>query len=399
MFGWEFPPYNSGGLGVACEGLVRGLVNQGVKITFVLPKKVDCQSSLCKIIFADFNIKSRIFNSLLSPYLTSKSYQDLVRRAGRGGIYRRDLISEVLRYGQAGRRIALAEDFDLIHSHDWLSFPAGLAAKKISHKSLVAHIHATEFERTGGHHVNQEIYEIEKEGLSKADMVIAVSNLTKTKIIQHYGIEPEKVRVVHNAVEYKDFMYLGGDLPDLKSSGQKIVAFVGRITLQKGPDYFLRAAKKVLDQRPNVLFIIAGAGDMERQIIEQAAWLDIADKVLFAGFLRGNELAKVYQMADLYVLSSVSDPFGMTPLEALANGTPVLISKQSGVAEVLHHCLKVDFWDIDQMANKILAVLEQPELYQCLKENGHQEVRKLSWQDAANKCIEVYKEVLNFSAI
>ncbi len=400
MFGWEFPPFNSGGLGVVCKYLIKALSNQGIKITFVLPKKLDCQSSFCKIIFADVPLKIKIkgINSLLLPYITSITYRDLFQNNKEQSIYSPDLFGEVLRYGQEARKIALSEDFDIIHAHDWLSFPAGLESKKVSGKPLIVHVHATEFDRTGGNNVNQRVYEIEKQSFSEADKVIAVSNFTKNKVVQHYGVEPEKIEVVYNALEQEDFprpKEKKGDLEGLKKAGKKIVLFVGRITIQKGPDYFLRAAKKVLEKNPNVLFVIAGAGDMEIQIIETAAWLGIADKVLFAGFLRGEALARAYQMADLYVLPSVSEPFGLTPLEALFNQTPVLISKQSGVSEVLSHCLKVDFWDIEEMANKILAVLEYPELYESLKENGSQEAKRFSWQDSAQKCIEIYDQLLS----
>ncbi len=394
MFGWEFPPFNSGGLGVACEGLTKALASQGIKISFVLPKKIDCRSSFCKIIFADETLKIKAVNFLLSPYITSKSYKNLVGAIQKPGIYSPGLVGEVMRYSKEAKKIALLEYFDIIHAHDWLSFPAGLEAKKVSGKPLVVHVHATEFDRSGGNNVNQQIYEIEKEGLEKSEVVIAVSNFMKNKLIQYYGINPGKIRVVYNATEHKDPPRLDEGLFGLKSAGKKIVLFVGRITLQKGPDYFLQAAKKVLEKNPDVFFIITGSGDMETQIIEESAKLDIADKVLFTGFLRGDALSKVYRMADLYVLSSVSDPFGITVLESLTYGTPVLISKQSGVSEALSHCLKVDFWDTNEMANKILTVLEYPELYQCLKENGSQEVKKFSWDDSAQKCIEVYSQIL-----
>ncbi|MCG2809146.1 MAG: glycosyltransferase family 4 protein [Candidatus Portnoybacteria bacterium] len=396
-FGWEFPPYNSGGLGVACQSLTKALMNQGLKIIFVLPKKMDYQSSCCRFVFADSSLKIKTVNSLLQPYMTSVSYQNLVKKDKFPNIYRAGLFGEVDRYGYEAKKIARAENFDIIHAHDWLSFPAGLAAKKVSGKPLVVHIHATEFDRTGGDNLNRRVYEIEKEGCAQADAVIAVSDFTKNKITQHYGINPNKVKVVHNAINYDEFRVPDkGRLP-LKAEGKKIVLFVGRITIQKGPDYFLRAAKRVLDRRSDVFFIMAGAGDMEAQLIQEAAFLDISDKFLFAGFLRGDDLVRVYQAADLYVLSSVSEPFGLTPLESLAYGTPVLISKQSGVSEILNHALKVDFWDIDEMANKIISVLEHQELGQSLKENGEEEIKKISWRDSAQKCVEIYNQILTNS--
>ncbi len=409
MFGWEFPPFNSGGLGVACEGLVKALSSQGTSISFVLPKKIqdqlksfDYRSSFCRFVFARPHLSIKRVDSLLSPYITSKAYQTfhqafcqgLALEDERESFYSPDLFGEVLRYGQEGRKIAIAEDFDIIHAHDWLSFPAGIAAKKVSGKPLVVHIHATEFDRTGGNNVNQRVYEIEKQGFSEADKIFAVSNFTKNKIIQHYAVDPQKVVVVHNAIEKKGLLYKKRNPESLRKIAEKIVLFLGRITIQKGPDYFLEAAKKVLEKKQDVFFLIVGSGDMETQIIEKAVHLGIADKVLFAGFLRGDELARAYQVADLYILPSVSEPFGLTPLESLAHGTPVLISRQSGVSEVLSHCLKVDFWDINEMAEKILAVLEYPELEQALIENGGREVERFSWQNPARKCIKIYNELV-----
>ncbi|MFH1188601.1 MAG: glycosyltransferase family 4 protein [bacterium] len=415
MFGWEFPPHNSGGLGTACEGLVRGLLANGVSVTFVLPKKLnyeDCETEQFKMLFADSvddpiiaKLKIRTIDSPLRPYITSRAYQELIeqerirlRLNDENSYYSPDLFGEVLRYAAMARKIAVIENFDVIHAHDWLSFPAGLAAKQISGKPLISHVHATEFDRTGGHGLHGRVYEVERKGIHDADAVIAVSNFTKNQIIKNYSASPEKVHVVHNAVEYHDILTSGTldeKMAGIKASGKKIVLFVGRITLQKGPDYFLRAAKRVIEHYPNVMFVIAGSGDMERQMIEDAASLDIADKVIFAGFLRGQELSRAYRMADLYVLPSVSEPFGITPLESMAHETPVLVSKQSGVSEIISHALKVDFWDTDEMANKIVAVLENPELYYTLRENGFAEVKKFSWKKAAEKCVALYKKVSN----
>ncbi|MEK7193602.1 MAG: glycosyltransferase family 4 protein [Patescibacteria group bacterium] len=394
MFGWEFPPHNSGGLGVACAGLARGLANRGIGITFVLPKKVGVSADFLKIIFADISgIKFREIDSLLSAYATSVSYREIRSRTV-SSIYGKGLFEEVMRYALRAYHLAKEEDFDLIHAHDWLSFGAGLAAKAASGKPLIVHVHATEFDRTGGMNINKRVYEIEKEGMEKADAVIAVSQFTKNIIVRHYGIDPNKINVVHNAVDIFEPGHFASELLELKRDGRKIVLFVGRITLQKGPDYFLQAAKKVLEYNSRVLFLVVGSGDMERQLIEQASSLGISDKVLFAGFLRDQELAKVYRVADLYVLPSVSEPFGITTLESLAHGTPVLISRQSGVAEVLSHALKVDFWDIDEMANKIVSVLAYAPLHACLRENGNTEVKKLSWGRSAEQCSGVYNEVM-----
>ena len=260
---------------------------------------------------------------------------------------------------------------------------------------MVVHVHATEYDRTGGQGLNREVYEIEKEGVNKADAIIAVSNFTGKKIIDHYGVCPDSVNAVHNAINYDDYSSANKSRFLLKAKGKKIVLYVGRITIQKGPDYFLQAAKKVLERRDDVLFVVAGSGDMEAEMIEKAAALDIADKVLFAGFIRDRDLIKAYQMADLYVMPSVSEPFGLTPLESMVYGTPVLITHQSGVAEILKNALKVDFWDTDEMANKILAVMEHRPLKKTLISNGFKEVKKFNWQSAAKKCINIYQNVIN----
>ena len=411
MFGWEFPPYNSGGLGVACEGLVKALTQKGLEIIFVLPKKLDYKPALCRFIFASEpapkkskkikSLQTRVIDSPIYPYITSGVYFEAIEilkdRLGPGQklIYGSDLVSEVARYAEEAKIIALNEDFDLIHAHDWLCYPAGIEAKRLTRKPLVVHIHATEFDRTGGQSVNQQVYEIEKRGFEEADLIIAVSQFTKDKVVEYYGIKPEKIRVVHNAVDCEGFSKTAEKVFALKKAGKKIVLFVGRLTIQKGPDYFLRAAKKVLERRPETLFVIAGSGDMEAQLIEEVAAFNIAENVLFAGFVRGKELAQLYQLADLYVLPSVSEPFGITPLEALVAGTPVLISKQAGVGEVITHCLRADFWDINEMANKILAVIDYPELKEALSEGGLKEVKNIVWEDTGEKCLEVYREALN----
>ncbi|MDO8492678.1 MAG: glycosyltransferase family 4 protein, partial [bacterium] len=359
MFGWEFPPHNSGGLGVACLGLTRALAREGFDITFVLPKMVPISSGHVKIKFADIsNVRFKSINSPLSPYLTSGKYGKLF--GGGSGLYGPNLISEVKRYALLGGALVLEDEYDVIYAHDWLSFGAGLEAKRISGKPLIVHVHATEFDRCGGASgINNEVYELERVGMEDADCVIAVSQFTKDTITRYYGIPAEKVIVVHNGVDDATFPYRemkSTRLGALKKAGYKIVLFAGRITLQKGPDYFIRAAKRVLEYNPKVIFLVVGSGDMERQVMQEAAYYKIADKVLFTGFLRGDDLAESYDIADLYVMPSVSEPFGITPLESMRVGTPVIISKQSGVSEVVHHALKVDFWDTEEMANKILSV-------------------------------------------
>ncbi|GAI04335.1 unnamed protein product, partial [marine sediment metagenome] len=252
--------------------------------------------------------------------------------------------------------LAENEQFDIVHAHDWMTYPAGIAVSAVSGKPLIVHVHSTEFDRSG-ENVNQTIYDIEREGMEWAAKVIAVSYFTSNIIISRYGISGEKVEVVYNGVERNGNWSLAGSGI---GKDERIVLFLGRITMQKGPEYFLQAAKKVLDVMDNVKFVMAGAGDMMHRAVEMAAELGIGQKVLFTGFLHGEDVQKIYKMADLYVMPSVSEPFGIAPLEALDNDVPVIISKQSGVSEVLTHALKVDFWDVDEIANKIIAVLKYP---------------------------------------
>jgi len=399
MLGWEFPPVFSGGLGTACFGLTKGLNNQGVKVTFVMPKGPSNLKGeyvnlvVAEYLFQDENFKIKRIDTLLSPYVTSDSYtKEYVRHsrvdAGTSLLYGRDLYEEVQRYAQRVKLMAVKETFDVIHAHDWLTYEAGIIAKKASGKPLVVHIHATEFDRTGGNKLNQHVYDIERMGFHQADRIVAVSNYTKNKVVEHYGVSPEKITVVHNAVEFESYN------PCKIEKKDKIVLFLGRITLQKGPEYFLFAAKKVIDKDPDIKFVFAGSGDMESRMIDMAADLGIARNVLFAGFLKGEDVYKAYQMADVYVMPSVSEPFGITPLEAMKAGTPVIISKQSGVSEVVNHVLKVDFWDIDDIAGKIISLIHYEILNKELKEHGSLEVKKFDWNIPAKKCLKVYEELM-----
>mgnify|MGYP001611925804 CR=1 FL=1 len=395
MFGWEFPPMSSGGLGTACYGLTKGLSSKGIGITFVVPYAADItDASFLNLKSASnmVNLKIRKVDSIIKPYMTSDGYSSYLRKKPEGisKIYGTTLLDEVYRYNLAAAKIAEEEDFDIIHCHDWMTFGAGMIAKKKKNKPLVLHVHATEFDRTGGNNVNQYVYDIEREGMQKADLIIAVSNFTKNKIIDHYGVPRNKIRVVHNAVDFSQHYY---DESFEINKTDKIVLFLGRITLQKGPDYFLEAAKKVLEKEKNVKFVIAGSGDMESHIIEKSAEMGLAGKVLFAGFLNPDEVEKAFKMADIYVMPSVSEPFGITPLEAMKNKTPVIVSRQSGVSEVIRHCLKVDFWDINEMSSKIISLLRYKPLHEALKEQGYQEVKKFNWNIPAEKCIQIYSEV------
>lgn len=396
MFGWEFPPFNSGGLGVACQGLSKSLAERGFDVLFVMPKRLDISSPYARMIFAEQEgIETIPFDSALSPYLSSKSY---VRARGQGDVYGPDLMAEVARYASTGGRIAGENSFDVIYAHDWLSFGAAMQAQKVSGKPLIVHVHATEFDRAGGASgVNPYVYMVEKDGMEAASCVIAVSEMTRQIIIEKYGIAPEKVRVVHNGID-ESTMPSGEsarNLLSLKQAGYKIVLFLGRLTLQKGPDYFLRAAKRVIEKDPKVLFVISGSGDMETQVLEMTAELGLTSNVIFTGFLSGADRHDMYTAADLFVMPSVSEPFGITPLESMKLGTPVLISKQSGVSEVVKHALKVDFWDIDDMAAKILAVVENPALGETMSLHARSEADRLTWADAAFKVDNIVHEFVS----
>jgi glycogen(starch) synthase len=417
MLGWEFPPFISGGLGTACYGLTKAMARRGMQITFVLPKAATAgHSGNVKMLSAEGDVKTeelsrlknirfRVVGSALRPYTSCgtdggckhEQKTNHIRSwywgsSGHGNNYGIDMYEEVHRYAEKVAQIATVEDFDVVHAHDWMTYPAGIAAAEASGKPLIVHVHSTEFDRSG-QNVNQMIYDIERWGMHAAAKVIAVSNYTKNIIINHYGVPSDKVEVVYNGVESNNGAY-SQPLPE---KTDKIVLFLGRITMQKGPEYFLAAAKKVLEVVGNVKFVMAGDGDMTHRMIEYAAHLGIGHKVFFTRFLQGADVDRMYRMADLYVMPSVSEPFGIAPLEALQHDVPVLISRRSGIAEVLRHALKVDFWDINQMANKIVAVLKHPPLRGTLSKNGHAEAQKFRWEDSAEKVNKIYEQTLALS--
>jgi glycosyltransferase involved in cell wall biosynthesis len=402
MFGWELPPFNSGGLGVACYELAESLSKNGADITFVLPKKNGAKLPFGKLLFAekegfseDFAVEA--IDSPIAPYMNGSQYSHKVSHLEDKDttIYDPNLIGEVKRYGKKAGQIAKKGKFDIIHAHDWLSFPAGIEAKRISKKPLVVHVHATEFDRAGDGPVDKRIYEIEKQGLEAADRVITVSNFTRNKVAKNYGINLNKIDVVHNGINASKFLSHQPCFKELKKAGKKVVLFLGRITIQKGPDYFVKTAKQVVKFRPDVVFVMAGSGDMERQVIQDSAYLGISDKVLFTGYLDQEKIKSIYQSADVYVMPSVSEPFGIVALEAIANKTPTIISKQSGVSETVQNVLKVDFWDIDEMTNKILALLDHKSLSQCMSELGAVEVESNNWDHAAKQCVASYHKLTN----
>ncbi len=405
MFGWEYPPHHSGGLGVACKGIAHALIDNDVHVCFMLPKTLPLHEVKVPILFADKYLKQApvathleiLARELQNPYITSIEYEKRLKnfiQAG-GTMIPRTLFEQVDYYGSLVTTLSKDElnSYDIIHAHDWLCFKAGIAAKKITNKPFVVHIHATEFDRSGGTTVNQNVYDREREGMHAADKIIAVSELTKNTIVNHYGIDASKITVIHNgntpSLLHESVRF--SSLMRLKEDGKKVVLFAGRITIQKGVDYFVYAAKKVLEYEKGVYFIVAGSGDMEQQIISLTAQLGISDHFLFTGYYALEEQASLFNLADIVVMPSVSEPFGIIPLESMSNGTPVIVSKQSGVAEVITHALKVDFWDTDEIANNILAVIKNKVLRDTLQKEGLTQVKEITWGKAALKMKTLYQ--------
>ena len=425
MFGWEFPPHIAGGLGTACYGLTRGLARNGVEVIFVVPKAYgDEDQRFIRVVNASDveavyrsgdedseiwrNVKFMEINSNMVPYISPGQFERERSRSEKvgsvhhegdvwrerytfSGKYGANLLEEVARYALVARQVAidLEGQFDVIHAHDWLTYYAGIAAKEVSGKPLVVHMHATEYDRSG-ENINTQTYAIERGGMEAADLVMAVSNLTRNIIINKYGIPAEKVITVHNAVRFAD-----NNMEEERGVKDKIVTFLGRITYQKGPDYFVEAAAKVLKRTPNVRFVMAGSGDMMNHVIRRVARLGIADRFHFTGFLKGPDVQKMFALSDVYVMPSVSEPFGISPLEAMRSNVPVIISKQSGVAEVLDYAVKVDYWDVDAMADAIYGLVTYPALGKLFAQKGLEEVNGLKWNNAAAKIKAGYERVIN----
>lgn len=393
-FGWDYPPIRNGGLGVACHGLTEELTQAGVEVIFVLPRPQHTLGTT-QFVFANL-VPAKVYpvSSSLVPYQQGNSFFEMFLESGRRVRFSRSILEEAKQYAEAAFHIAKEEHFELIHAHDWTSYLAGLAAKSATGKPLVLHVHATSFDQAGGGNVDPEIYAIEKRAFQEADSIVAISNYTRNIVTSHYGIDPTKVEVVHNGIKPQEPPTLPPVLNELKRQGKKIVFYNGRITIQKGVDYFVRAARRVVDVYPNAVFVISGWGDMEHEVMRLVGSLGLSKHVIFAGALWDEERDRMYQAADLLVMPSVSEPFGLVPLEAMQQGTPALISKQSGVSEVLTHVLKVDFWDIDEMANKIIAVLKYGTLRKQLATEGKRELHRLTWRNAAEKVISLYNRLL-----
>ena len=426
MFGWEFPPHIAGGLGTACYGMTRGLARNGVEVVFVMPRAYgDEDQRFVRVVNAsdvetigtrDHEFSEELLekvsfihiDSNMLPYISPEeyaAYHDEFVRSGRthewtdvwkqrytfSGKYGANLMEEVARYAMVAAQVAkdLEGQFDVIHAHDWLTYFAGIAAKRVSGKPLVVHMHATEFDRSG-ENINRRVYAIEKAGMQAADRVIAVSELTRRIVIGKYGIPAEKVVTVHNAVRFGE----SEDAVPERAVKDKVVTFLGRITYQKGPDNFVEAAAKVLQRVPDVRFVMAGSGDLMNHVVRRVAQLGIADRFHFTGFLKGGEVQRMFRLSDVYVMPSVSEPFGISPLEAMRSGVPVIISRQSGVAEVLDYAIKVNYWDVDALADAIYGLLTYPALGRMFASKGLEEVTGLKWTNAAAKIKTVYETVV-----
>ncbi len=430
-FGWELAPILSGGLGVACAGLGRALVEEGVELTFVLPKLprpispkgirvrnardvAVAASAACAATDSHGRAEPPAavrFETMLAPYQTHAAYREALRgshlanglctgssHAARGSeaadpsLYGGDLLAEVDRLAEAARSIAADTAHDLIHCHDWMTFAAGVAAREVSGKPLVVHVHSTESDRSGGSGGNAAIREYERAGLLAADRVVAVSDFTRRKILQQYpGVDGTRLRVVHNGIEQAD--QADFECPPL-GERHPVVLFLGRLTAQKGPEWFLRAAELVHRLRPDTQFVVAGGGEMLPWMIERAAELGLAASFFFTGFLAGDDIARAYEMADVFVMPSVSEPFGLVPVEAMLRGTPAIVSRQSGVSEVIRHCLKVDFWDTADLADKIVGVIDHRPLAESLSSGGQREASRMGWQGPARRLLGIFSEVL-----
>lgn len=385
MLGWEFYPKMVGGLGKVCYELAKSLKNKA-DLTIILPINVDHEG--LNIIPANVSVYS--VKTLLSPYLTESAYRKLMANNEKE-LYGWNIFEEAERFADKCAEIASKLDFDIIHAHDWMTFRAALKIKQNTGKPLVLHVHTTEIDRGCGLGVNQRVFDLEKESFEKSDMIFAVSDYTKSKIVQHYGIDESKIKVIHNALDSEAYEIMRNMRKDNEN---KIVLYFGRVTMHKGPDYFIHAARKVLDHYKNVTFVVAGTGDMLTKMIELSCHLGMGNKVLFTGYLNEKEAKEIYKMADIYIMPSVSEPFGVTALEAMASGVPTILTKSSGVSEIASNCFKVDFWDIDEMANKIISCLKYSSLPKCMSENCIIDVKKLSWDKQAERCVDYYSHLL-----
>lgn len=434
MFTWEFPPLISGGLGMACYGMVKALLSLGIKIDLVLPTKEEVYFPMREISDVDtlpavflnarkqIQYENRVFSGIseriefiglndhpesyfqlsdINRYVTSikkelwskESFafkeQDIWQQMTNNLIGDEDLIRKIQEYTLRAERMAKTLNYDIIHAHDWLTYPAGMLARRISSKPLIVHIHATEFDRAGGPG-DERIHKIEHAGMTYADKVIAVSQYTSQMIMSRYRIDTGKIRIVHNAFSLPEDAVIAKE----RIFKGPVILFLGRITLQKGPDYFLEMAQKVLQIHPDARFIMAGTGDMSRKLLRSSAGLKLRNRFLFTGFLNRKQVERILRAADIYVLPSVSEPFGISPLEAMAYGITSIISKQSGVSEVVKHAFKIDFWDVDLWVETINHLIENPQYCTKMGIEGMREVNKIQWDEAADKIRQIYSTTL-----
>jgi len=424
MFGWEFPPHISGGLGTACQGLVKGLSEiPGIFVTFVVPKiwgdetgdnyrliggnEVVLREQLFPEIHENEGFNQISLPSGIIPYQTPEQFwaakSRRLHRDSRfvevteegtlkfSGSYGESLYGEIRNYALIAEHLAMEESFDLVHAHDWLAFPAGMAAARKAGKPLIVHVHATEFDRSGGD-INPRVYAIEREGMEYAARIITVSHFTRRTVIERYGIHPSKVITIHNAVE----QWSGSEKENLKKGlPGKIVSFIGRITLQKGPEYFVETAHLLLQKMNNVRFVMAGSGDRMPAVVEQAARLGLSRNFHFTGFLNPEEVRRLLAISDALVMPSVSEPFGIVPLEAMRCGVPVIVSRQSGVSEIVRYALKADFWDTHAIADALWGLLNYPVLSNLLIRKGKEETGSMGWEKTAEEVFKLYRQ-LNF---
>lgn len=409
MLGWEFPPYFAGGVGIVCYELVKSLAKyEEIELTYVMPygphNKTISQNGKIKNASMQKNLKIKIHNipSTLYAYDSQETYQKRFEKIlttvtnptkTLKELYGTNLIDEVYLYAERVANMFEEVEFDLIHAHDWTTIPAAVLLKELTGKPFILHVHITELDKTGGNGGHEKVFEIERLGFEKADKIIAISNFIKNRLIHNYGVDESKIEIIHNGG-------ISDLLPSLEkyncfTKNDKIVLFAGRMTLQKGPEYFIKAAKVVLEYEPDTKFIIAGSGDMLSQMIELSADLGIGKSVLFYGFYNREEAEKLFRVADVFVMPSVSEPFGIVPLEAIAKGTPTIISKQSGISEVLENTFKVDFWDTDEIAHKIITLLRYPHLHQHMRELANNEFKKFNWDIPTEKITTLYTNTLN----
>ena len=397
MLGWELPPHNSGGLGVACLNMARALAKEGAEIDFVLPYTAD---------HSEINFMRILSATQLNP----------IYRYGGGSYESLNILEEIIPSADQAKLVSIRDvqrsycDFveqylmefkpDLVHAHDWLTYEAGVLAKKHYGLPLVAHVHATEFDRAGMHAGNPLIHEIEYEGLMLADKIIAVSEITKRLIHEKYHIPLNKIDVIYNSLDesydanaYQFDRTSYGYLRKLKHAGYTVISTVGRFTVQKGLHNLMHAAALAISKNPKLIFVFAGDGEEKNELIELAADLGISKNVIFTGFVRGQKLRDIYSISDIFVMSSISEPFGLTALEAAHHGDCLILTRQSGVSEIIWSCLKYDFWDEQKLADEILAIIENPALRQTLQSNIQNEYRKISWDQVAKKCLRVYNNI------